>query len=183
MRTPPEQLAQDYRRGILPPKLQADLKHFLRVYGHRGAEIDLGLPRWSEDPTYILGLGELPRLDDPMLAPDVQFRRAARQAEEMVADSHPSRQAQAASAGRWSGSAAAGSRHGGPAGDAQVLHHLALRASPGTAVAGGRGAGEAGRLESAEDIFFVTMPEARAALAARISVPSSANVGPATSTS
>jgi hypothetical protein len=64
--TLPERLAHDYRSGNLPPSLQAGLGDFLRAYGHRGvAEIDLGLPRWSEDPTYIIGmLANYLRLDD-----------------------------------------------------------------------------------------------------------------------
>ena len=84
--TPPERLAEDYRGGSLPPKLQTRLADFLRLYGHRGvAEIDLGLPRWSEDPTYILCvLANYLRLDDPDAAPDVQFARATREAEQMV---------------------------------------------------------------------------------------------------
>lgn len=55
--TPPERLAQDYRSRLLTPLLQQGLADFLQVYGHRGvAEIDLGLPRWREDPTHILGV-------------------------------------------------------------------------------------------------------------------------------
>ena len=86
--TPPERLAQEYRSGILPSKLQAGLTNFLHAYGHRGvAEIDLGLPRWSEDPTYVLGvLANYLRLDNPELAPDIQFRQAVRKAQEMVAE-------------------------------------------------------------------------------------------------
>ena len=54
---PPEQLAQEYHAGTLPSLLQRELEGFLHVYGHRGvAEIDLGLPHWSEDPTHILGV-------------------------------------------------------------------------------------------------------------------------------
>src|SRR5215208_6343137 len=34
--TPPEHLAEDYRGGSLPPKLQMSLANFLRLYGHRG---------------------------------------------------------------------------------------------------------------------------------------------------
>ena len=59
-----------------------------------------------------------------------------------------------------------GPRPGRPAGAAQVLHRPALRAGPGAAA--GRSARSwrrAGRLERAEDIFFVTLPEARGGLA------------------
>ena len=85
--TPLEQLVQQYREGTLPPTLQLELAKFLHVYGHRGvAEIDLGLPRWSEDPTHILGvLANYLQLKDPDLAPDVQFHRGALEAEAMVA--------------------------------------------------------------------------------------------------
>ncbi|MGH2481968.1 MAG: PEP/pyruvate-binding domain-containing protein, partial [Ktedonobacteraceae bacterium] len=84
--TPPEQLARTYREGQLPPLLQQGLSDFLRIYGHRGvAEIDLGLARWSEDPTHILGvLANYLRLKNPELAPDVQFERGAREAEAMI---------------------------------------------------------------------------------------------------
>jgi rifampicin phosphotransferase len=83
-----EQLAQEYRAGTLPPILQQGLADFLYHYGHRGvAEIDVGLPRWREDPTHILGvLANYLQLNDPTLAPDAQFRRGAQEAEAMVAD-------------------------------------------------------------------------------------------------
>ncbi len=72
----------------LPPILQQGLADFLRIYGHRGvAEIDLGLPRWSEDPTHLLGaLANYLQLTDPALAPDAQFQRSVQEAEAMVAE-------------------------------------------------------------------------------------------------
>jgi phosphohistidine swiveling domain-containing protein len=80
------ELARRYRAGGLPAAVQAGLAAFLGRYGHRAvAEIDLGLPRWSEDPTHILGvLANYLRLDDPAQAPDRQFRKAAREAEAQV---------------------------------------------------------------------------------------------------
>ncbi|MBA3529363.1 MAG: phosphoenolpyruvate synthase, partial [Propionibacteriaceae bacterium] len=83
--TPPEQLSRDYQSGSLPAQLQAPLKDFLVKYGHRGvAEIDVGLPRWAEDPTQILGvLANYLRLEDPEAAPDAQFKQAERRAREM----------------------------------------------------------------------------------------------------
>ncbi|GAA3834097.1 phosphoenolpyruvate synthase [Sphaerisporangium flaviroseum] len=72
--------------GELPPVLRKELTEFLAKYGHRAvAEIDLGVPRWSDDPSHVLGvLANYLRLDDPALAPDTQFARGAREAEAMV---------------------------------------------------------------------------------------------------
>src|SRR5438876_10652480 len=60
----------------------------LALYGHRGvAEVDVCLPRWSEDPTHILGaLSNYLYLNDPSLAPHVQFQRGAQEAESMLAE-------------------------------------------------------------------------------------------------
>jgi phosphohistidine swiveling domain-containing protein len=166
--TPAERLARDYHSGALPPKLQAGLADFLRAYGHRGvAEIDLGLPRWSEDPTYILGvLANYLRLDDPELAPDVQFRRAAREAEQMVADLT----LRAREAGRLRGAlvglllsrarALAGLREA-PKFFAALVFARARALLWGV----GEELAKAGRLEQTEDVFFVTLPEARTSLA------------------
>ncbi|MGH3928353.1 MAG: PEP-utilizing enzyme, partial [Pseudonocardiaceae bacterium] len=81
--TDPAQLASRFTRGELPPVLQRGLEQFLGNYGHRSvAEIDVGMPRWSDDPTYVLGvLANYLRLDDPGRAPDAQFTRGARAAE------------------------------------------------------------------------------------------------------
>lgn len=84
--TPPAELARRYHRGALPAELQRGLAGFLARYGHRAvAEIDLGLPRWSEDPTYVLGvLAGYLRLDEAEHAPDVRFTRGAARAEATV---------------------------------------------------------------------------------------------------
>ena len=85
---PPERLAERYRAGALPPVAQDGMAGFLATYGHRAvAEIDVGLPRWSEDPAYLMGvLANYLRLEDASLAPDAQFRRAAGEAEAMVTE-------------------------------------------------------------------------------------------------
>jgi pyruvate,water dikinase len=79
----PADLAAEFKAGNLPPVLHAGLVRFLDRYGQRAvAEIDVGLPRWSDDPTHILGvLANYLRLTDPALAPDVQFSRANAEAE------------------------------------------------------------------------------------------------------
>jgi pyruvate,water dikinase len=131
------------------------------------AEIDLGLPRWSEDPTYILGvLANYLRLDNPELAPDVQFRRAAQEAQAMVVDLTR----RAARKGRLRGAlvrfclrrtrALSGLRE-------VPKFYLVLLLSRARALLWpvGEELAQAGRLERAEDIFFLTLPEAWAALA------------------
>ncbi len=82
----PEKMTQAYHQHSLPPVVQENLAAFLHTYGHRGiAEIDLGLPRWSDDPTHILGvLTNYLRLKDTNQAPDVLFARGEKQAEAML---------------------------------------------------------------------------------------------------
>ncbi|WP_346958564.1 PEP/pyruvate-binding domain-containing protein [uncultured Arthrobacter sp.] len=82
----PAQLADTYRAGSLPAPAQAGVRDFLARYGHRAvAEIDLGMPRWSEEPDHILGMiSNYLRVEDPEQAPDRQFRRAAEHAEDRI---------------------------------------------------------------------------------------------------
>ena len=165
--TLPGQLAQDYREEKLPPTLQQGLANFLRTYGHRAvAEIDLGLPRWSEDPTHLLGaLANYLQLTDPALAPDAQFQRSVEEAEAMVAELTR----RATQKSRWLGirvkfclkrtRALAGWREK-PKYDIVLVFARARKLLwfVGEALA------RAGQVEAAEDIFFLTPPEARVAL-------------------
>jgi rifampicin phosphotransferase len=82
----PAELSAQYRAGALPPVLQREMTSFLALYGHRAiAEIDLGVKRWSEDPEHLLGaIANYLRLSDEAIAPDVQFARGAREAEAMI---------------------------------------------------------------------------------------------------
>ncbi|RDV08198.1 phosphoenolpyruvate synthase [Arthrobacter sp. RT-1] len=82
----PSRLAREFLAGRVPPRLEAGLTRFLDRYGHRAvAEIDVGMPRWSDDPAHILGvLANYLRLEDPGLAPDVQFSKAAEAADAQV---------------------------------------------------------------------------------------------------
>ncbi|MDQ6753822.1 MAG: PEP-utilizing enzyme [Actinomycetota bacterium] len=85
---PAAELSRRYAAGALPPVLQEKLVAFLVRFGHRAvAEIDLGMPRWREDPAHLLGaIANYLRVTDPQQAPDVQFARAAAQAEEKAKD-------------------------------------------------------------------------------------------------
>ncbi|HEX2915832.1 MAG TPA: PEP-utilizing enzyme, partial [Chloroflexia bacterium] len=167
--TPAAQLAENYQKANLPHFLQKGLTNFLAQYGHRSvAELDLGQPRWSEDPAYLLErlAHYLEQVDNPVLSPEVQFRRAAEEAEEMISE--------------LTGRAKHKSWLRG------LLAHIFLRRAH---ILGGmremprfclslllaqarellRPVGEeltrAGRLEKAEDIFYITLAEAQMALA------------------
>ncbi|MGO1225528.1 MAG: PEP/pyruvate-binding domain-containing protein [Brachybacterium sp.] len=81
--TPVAQLVHMLREGTLP---DIGLERFLAEYGHRGAaEIDVGVPRWGEDPAPVFdALANYLRLTDPVQAPDVRFRRAAEEGEAAI---------------------------------------------------------------------------------------------------
>src|SRR5205807_1897552 len=84
---PAARLAQDYQQGRLPAPLQEGLTSFLQEYGHQGVcELDLGVPRWSEDPTYVLALltGYL-EMEESAHMPDLQLQRAGCEADAMIA--------------------------------------------------------------------------------------------------
>ncbi|CAM3726080.1 PEP/pyruvate-binding domain-containing protein [Nocardiopsis rhodophaea] len=81
--TPPEELAARYREGTLP---DIGLAAFLETYGHRAAgEVDIGVPRWGEDPSPLFAtIANYLRLDAPEQAPDRHFQRAAAKADAMI---------------------------------------------------------------------------------------------------
>jgi pyruvate,water dikinase len=79
-------LLQRYRDRALPPVAQRGLQAFLRRYGHRAvAEIDLGMPRWSDDPSHLLGvISNYLRFDTADLDPVSQFKAGQARAESMI---------------------------------------------------------------------------------------------------
>jgi len=76
-------LAVDDQQGRLPPVAQAAIGLFMQRYGMRGlAEIDLGRPRWREEPLPILQtLRSYLEITDAHQAPDAVFERGAQTAE------------------------------------------------------------------------------------------------------
>jgi len=134
-------------------------------YGHRAiAEIDLGLPRWSEDPSHLLGaIANYHRLDAAALAPDAQFARGAREAEATIATLlsrvHGPRRLLARKLLRRV-RALAGAR------EAPKFHVVRVFAQ-GRAILAPVGVALAaqGSVATADDIWFLTLPDARRALA------------------
>jgi pyruvate,water dikinase len=161
----PAALARRFREGSLPAPLQRGLARFLERHGHRGvAEVDLGLPRWRDDPTHLFGvLQNYLRADDERAAPDAQFRRATREAEAKAAElarrAGPARRALVRLLlGRARG--LSGARE---AWKDELTRQLALARA--LLVPVGEALARDGRLDDAEDIFFVSLAEAREGVA------------------
>ena len=160
-------LAAAFQAGRLPARLDAGLARFLDRYGHRAVgEIDVGLPRWSEEPEHILGiLANYLRLDYPALAPDAQFSKAAEDAEAQVA----LLVAKASARGRIRGRLVrAALRRARLFAGLRELPKYQLVVALGEVrrqllVVGGQLA-RAGTLERPDDVFFLDFAEARQAL-------------------
>ncbi|WP_423224856.1 PEP/pyruvate-binding domain-containing protein [Candidatus Amarolinea aalborgensis] len=83
---PPAELAARYRAGALPDAAQRAFEPFMARYGARGlAEIDLGRPRWSEEPAHLMEVvaGYL-QITDRHQAPDAVFARGAAAAQAII---------------------------------------------------------------------------------------------------
>ncbi len=165
---PAERLAQDYQQGRLPAPLQQGLASFLQEYGHQGVcELDLGVPRWSEDPTYVLALltGYL-EMEESAHAPDLQLQRAGHAARAMIATL-----AQRVRHKHWlrgqlvrlcleRAHTLAGFRE-----MTRFVGGLFLAQARQLLWPIGEELARAGRLNEAADLFYLTLPEAHAALA------------------
>ncbi len=78
-------LAAGFREGTLPPVAQSAVKRFMDKYGVRGVgEIDLGQPRWREDPTPVMHSLQSYLQIQPEFAPDRVFEQGARAAEDAI---------------------------------------------------------------------------------------------------
>src|SRR5436190_2425936 len=164
IRRTPAELAAAYRRSTLPPRLQSGLESFLARYGFRSiGEIDIGVERWSENPEHILGaLANYLRLGDDALAPDAQFAKGQLGAEAMIASllirvHGPRRAILRVVLGRVR--ALIGDR------EAPKFHIIRLLATPSRELLKpvGRELVARGRLSDEDDIFFLSLPEARRA--------------------
>jgi pyruvate,water dikinase len=80
-----EALAQRYLNGSLPAIAQTSLDQFLDRYGMRGVgEIDIGQPRWREDPTPVMHILQSYLSIAPDSAPDVMFARGDQAAQAAI---------------------------------------------------------------------------------------------------
>ena len=169
----PGELKELYGRGRLPTALQRGLDAFLAEYGHRGVrEIDLGMPRWGEDPTYLFGvLRSYLAIQDPAAYPDRHFALQAEAAEQAVgqllaeARRLPKGRLKAAMLGFFF------RRHRRLGGHRETPKFLLMKLFQ-TARQLLLGAGEelarAGRLERGEDVVFLRFDELREVDAGKI---------------
>jgi pyruvate,water dikinase len=166
----PAQLAARYLRIGLPSVAQEDVARFLARYGFRAvAEIDIGVPRWSEDPTHIFGmLANYAQLDQNDTAPDVQFARSARDAQEAV-DRVIARARMDGLGGRLRATVL----HvfirrvrelGGTRESPKYYAVMAMSRARSLLWRVGETLAARQRVTSADDVFFLTLDEARAAL-------------------
>jgi phosphohistidine swiveling domain-containing protein len=164
---PSEQLVQQYQQGQLPPCLQEGLAQFLQEYGHQSVcELDLGVPRWSEDPSYVLDLltSYLERKESAP-APDLQLHRAEEAAQAMITEL--SRRARHK---HWLRGQLVGwclQRAHTLAGFREMTRFvggLVLTQARAHLQPVGEELVRAGKLHEAADIFFLTLPEAHEAL-------------------
>ncbi|HET7772165.1 MAG TPA: PEP/pyruvate-binding domain-containing protein, partial [Chloroflexota bacterium] len=169
--TPVEELAAAYRAGSLPPVAQRGVAAFLEEYGDRGvAEVDLGVPRWADDPGHILGVLanylSLEPAAEGHEAPDAQFRRVAKEAEALVGELARRAAARSRVRGRVVGfllrrfRQLAGQREAPKVAIVKALYGGRALLAPV-----GRELAAAGRLEREEDVYLLTLTEARAAVA------------------
>ncbi|MGP3956447.1 PEP/pyruvate-binding domain-containing protein [Nonomuraea sp. 3N208] len=165
---PVAELVRRYQEGGLPPVAQREIAAFLDKYGHRGvAEIDLGVPRWSEQPAHILGvLANYLRMDGSAeLAPAALFAKGAEQAQAAIA--HVGRLA--GRRARWRGAVARfGLRRTRKFAGLRELPKFYLVKTLAAVRHSLRAVGEhlvdLGVLHAAEDVFFLDFREVRAAL-------------------
>ncbi|WP_049567006.1 PEP/pyruvate-binding domain-containing protein [Nonomuraea sp. SBT364] len=163
---PVPELVRLYRAGELPPRGQRGVEVFLDAYGHRGvAEIDVGVPRWSDDPSHLLGvLANYLRAGGDGPTPDELFAKGAAEAEAAMA--------RIVAAARRRGRARAAAVRFGLRRTRQLagLRELpkfylvkVIAAVRHSMLAVGEHLVAAGVLDSAADVYFLTLKEARSA--------------------
>ena len=158
---PPAELADRYARGELSPAVAAALDRFLAAYGMRGVgEIDLGRPRWSDDPTEVLATVQRYQDIPADQSPPAQFARgeqaAERAVERLVAETGGAR-------GRLVGFLAGRIRVLAGGRELPKFTIIRMMGVARTALlASGRDLVDAGVLDSPDDVFLLRLHEIEA---------------------
>ena len=163
-----DELARRYRNRALPPVAQRGLQAFLRRFGHRAvAEIDLGMPRWSDDPSHLLGvISNYLRLREDEIDPVIQFQHAEAQAATAIADLSRRASVRNPLRGRLvnlalrRAHALVGLRE-----SPKFMLIVALGVMRDQLQQVGRELAASGRIEQGDDVFFLDLRDARRGLA------------------
>ncbi len=161
-------LLQRYRERALPPVAQRGLQAFLRRYGHRAvAEIDLGMPRWSDDPSHLLGvISNYLQLAESDLDPVAQFKSGEAKAESMISSLTTRVAQRSLIRARLAGWTLRRVRQLlGLRESPKFLLIVALSAMREPLKAVGRALADTKTIDQADDVFFLDLGEARRALA------------------
>jgi rifampicin phosphotransferase len=166
--TPADDLATRYLEGTLPAIAQQGLSKFLEKYGHRAvAEIDIGMPRWSEQPAHIIGvLANYLRLTDSQQAPDALFARGSADAAAAVVALTERARSRSRVRGWILGFALDRARQlAGLRELPKYFFVLALAQMRRQLAIIGEEIARAGTIERGDDIFFLNLHDVRGALA------------------
>ncbi len=161
------EIASRFRTGRLPTTAQQGLADFLSRYGHRAvAEIDLGVPRWSEEPEHLIGaIANYLQLPDGKLAPDQTFARGVAEGEAAVVELTERAARLGPVRGRAVGWALSRARRlTGLREYPKFLLVLSLAAMRAQLRAVGAAAAATGAIAAGDDIFWLDLNEARRAL-------------------
>ncbi|MEV4563734.1 PEP/pyruvate-binding domain-containing protein [Nonomuraea sp. NPDC049419] len=163
---PVSELVRRFQEGELPPVAQREVTAFLAEYGHRGvAEIDVGVPRWSEEPGHLLGvLANYLRMDGG-LTPAELFEKGTREAKRRIGELA----ARAGRRARWRAPfvrwALGRTRHYAGLRELPKFYLVkTLAAVRRSLFAVGEHLVGLGVLDRADDVFFLDLRETRAAL-------------------
>ena len=81
-----EMLVAEYQAGKLPAAVQTAVQGFLSTYGMRGVgEVDLGRPRWRENPEGLFLVLKSYLQIDPAASPEAVFQRGAGKVQQVQA--------------------------------------------------------------------------------------------------
>jgi phosphohistidine swiveling domain-containing protein len=157
----PAALAARYASGDLPTALTAALDRFLAAYGMRGVgEIDLGRPRWSDDPTEVLATVQRYQDIPEEQSPPAQFARGAEAANRAI-----ERLGSETGGARGRLAAFLGGRIRALAGGRELPKFTIIRmmgVARAALTASGQDLVDAGVLDSPDDIFLLRLPELEA---------------------
>ena len=161
------ELTDAFHRAGLPQTVQAGLTGFLLTYGHRAvAEIDIGMPRWSDDPSHLLGvIKNYLRLTDEDRSPSDQFAEGNEQAETMIIELVARMRRRSRVRARVVGFGLRRARQlAGLRERPKFMLVLALAAMRQQLGLVGEALADSGRIARSDDIFFLDLAEARRGL-------------------